>query len=120
MLTEHSTFGKAATVSPTSSYALPLVPAAVLLGLCTFLIFVPVLALAAVVTVIIAILSAVATAIAALLTSIYRWSNPHLVSARGRIKQRRLARQAGVLADATRERPGEAQSVHLPIHSKGI
>ena len=105
-------------MSPTSSYTLPLVPAAVLLGVCTFLIFVPVLALAALIVVAVAALGTIAAVVAALLTSAYR--RLRFLSVRHPPKQSGLAGQASVLADANGDRLREPRLVHLPLDTKGV
>lgn len=107
-------------MNPTSSYVLPLVPAAVILGACIFLIFVPVLALAAVIGVAIAILSALAVGIGAFSISLYRWSRSRFHVIRERLAQRRQAGGTGVPAEAIGARPGQAHPMQLPINSKGI
>lgn len=105
---------KATTVNATSTYSLPLVPAAVFLGSLTFLLFVPVLALVAVLCLAVVTLAGLIAAPILLARSVRRHWPFHL------FRKLRLAIPTGVKADASSRDLGEPRSTHLPLQTKGI
>lgn len=105
-------------MSPTSTYSLPFIPAAIVLGTLVFLLFVPVFALGAAILIaagiLVALLGAtIAAPILILRSARRRWS---LHQAR----QAELATEAGLLADANSSRLREPRTMHLPLNTKGI
>lgn len=112
-------------MNTTAIYTLPLLPGGVLLAAMIFLLFVPAFALLA----LIAVTAVVLTALAALAAWIWRRFVTYVMTKRRQMPRRRplaggqrprLATQAGVMADASSARLGEARSMQLPLHTKGI